>query len=97
MNETTVEKLEDIQAMFVQCAHGMTTTDSSRGLPMVGTESRNRNIAQKSHSSLKDILEKLFRRGGGLSKGAMVALGDTFREGEVIGAMHIDMLETQRS
>ena len=29
MSEVTVEQLEDIEAMFVQCAHGMTTTDSS--------------------------------------------------------------------
>jgi len=29
MSEATVEQLEDIQAMFVQCAHGMTTTDST--------------------------------------------------------------------
>jgi hypothetical protein len=40
-------------------------------------------------------LEKLFRRGGGLSKGAMVALGNGFREDEMVFAMHIDMLETQ--
>ncbi len=45
---------------------------------MVGTESRNRNLAQKSQGSFKSILEKLFRRGG-LSKGAMVALGHAFR------------------
>ena len=64
---------------------------------MVGTGSRNRNIAQKSHGSLKEILEKLFRRGGGLSKGATVALGHAFREGEVVFSLHIDMLETQRS
>lgn len=64
---------------------------------MVGTESRNSDIAQKSHGSLKDNLEKLFRRGGRLSKGAMVAQGHAFREGEVMLAMHIDVLETQRS
>ncbi len=29
MSDVTVEKLEQIQAMFVQCAHGMTTTDST--------------------------------------------------------------------
>jgi hypothetical protein len=29
MSETTVPQLEEIEAMFVQCAHGMTTTDSS--------------------------------------------------------------------
>ncbi len=29
MSEATVEQLEQIEAMFVQCAHGMTTTDSS--------------------------------------------------------------------
>jgi hypothetical protein len=29
MSEVTVEQLEQIEAMFVQCAHGMTTTDSS--------------------------------------------------------------------
>ena len=69
----------------------------NRGLPMVGTESRNRNLAQKSHGSLKDNLEKLFRRGRGSTKGAMVALRHAFREGEVIFAMHIDVLETQRS
>ncbi len=67
------------------------------GLPMVGTESRNRNLTQKSHGSLKDILEKLFGRGGELSKGAMVALGHAFREDEMIFALHIDMLETQWS
>jgi len=65
------------------------------GLPMVGTESWNRNLAQKSQGSLKSILEKLFRRGG-LSKGAMVALGHAFQEGEMIGPLHIDMLETRR-
>src|SRR6266567_2736165 len=32
------------------------------GLPMVGTESRNRNIAQKSHVPYASVLEKLFRR-----------------------------------
>ena len=29
MSEVTAEQLEQIEAMFVQCAHGMTTTDSS--------------------------------------------------------------------
>ena len=29
MSETNVEQLEDIEAMFVQCAHGMTTSDST--------------------------------------------------------------------
>jgi len=29
MSETTVEQLEQIEAMFVQCAHGMTTSDST--------------------------------------------------------------------
>ncbi len=29
MSESTVEQLEQIEAMFVQCAHGMTTTDST--------------------------------------------------------------------
>ena len=29
MSEATVEQLEQIEAMFVQVAHGMTTTDSS--------------------------------------------------------------------
>ena len=29
MSEVTVEKFKQIEAMFVQCAHGMTTTDSS--------------------------------------------------------------------
>ncbi len=57
---------------------------------MVGTVSRNRNIAQKSHGSLKDNLEKLFRRGRGLSKRAMVALGNGFWEDEMVFAMHID-------
>jgi predicted phosphodiesterase len=28
--------------------------DANRGLPMIGTESRNRNVAQRSHGSLKD-------------------------------------------
>jgi hypothetical protein len=68
-----------------------------RGLPIVGTESRNRNVAQKGHVSLNDILEKLFGRGGRLSKGAMVALGHAFREAEVICPLHVDVLEAQRS
>jgi len=68
-----------------------------RGLPIVGTESRKRNVAQKSHVSLNDILEKLFGRGGRLSKGAMVALGQAFREAEVIFPLHVDVLEAQRS
>ena len=29
MSENNLQQLEDIQAMFVQCANGMTTTDSS--------------------------------------------------------------------
>ncbi len=29
MSENNVEQLENIEAMFVQCAHGMTTTDSN--------------------------------------------------------------------
>ena len=64
---------------------------------MVGAESRNRKVAQKNYASLAENLEKLFGRGGGLSKRAMVSLGNGFWEGEVIFAMNIDMLETQRS
>ena len=54
-----------------------------RGLPMVGTESRKRKRAQKSHGSLEEHFEKLFRRGC-LAKGVAVALGNALREGEVI-------------
>jgi hypothetical protein len=42
---------------------------------MVGTESRNRNIAQKSHVSLRENLEELLGRGRKGSKRATVTLG----------------------
>src|SRR5258706_565907 len=35
---------------------GMSRWLLSWGLPMIGTESRNRNVAQRSHGSLKDTL-----------------------------------------
>src|SRR5436305_10663995 len=53
-------------------AHGIYWVRRGRGLPIVGTESRNRNLAQKGHGTLEKPLEKLFRQGGGLSKRAMV-------------------------
>ena len=55
---------------------------------MVGTESRNRNLAQKSHVSRDEKLEKLFRK---RSKGTIVALGNDFGEDEIVFAMDIDM------
>ena len=64
---------------------------------MVGTESRNKSIAQKSQGSRKYSLEKLFGRGRRLSKRTMVAQVHAFREGKVIYPLHIDLLETQRS
>ncbi len=76
---------------------GNVNINVSWGLPMIGTESWNRNIAQKSYIPLSEHLEKLFGRGGWLSKGATVALGNGFWEGEMVFAMDIDMLETQRS
>src|SRR5947209_18567032 len=43
------------------------------------------------------MLEKLFRRRHQGTKGAMMALSHTLSKNKMIGAMHIDMLETQRS
>jgi hypothetical protein len=64
---------------------------------MVGTENWNRKIAQKNYGSLEGNLEKLFGRGGELSKRTMVSLGNGFWEGEMVFAKDVDMLETQRS
>ena len=46
-------------------------------------------IAQMYSVSLIENLEKLFVRGGGLSQGTMVVLGNGLWEGEMIYAMHI--------
>jgi hypothetical protein len=56
-------------------------------------------LGQQKEADLLEItpLEKLFGLGGEWSKGTVVALSNGFWESEVIGAMNIDMLETQRS
>jgi len=71
--------------------------NSDWGLSTVGTESWNRNLAQKNHAPLRKHLEKLLRRRGKGTKGAVVALSYTLWKNKMIRAMNINMLETQRS
>jgi hypothetical protein len=64
---------------------------------MVGTESWNRNLAQKNYVPYASGLEKLFGRRRKWSQRAMVPLSNGFWEGEMVFAVDIDMLKTERS
>jgi len=67
-------------------------------LPTVGTESWNRNLAQKDHvlpgEKGEEKLEKLLSRGRKGSEGTVMTLSNAFWEDEMVFAMDIDMLKT---